>query len=192
MPISALLKPRPLWYVLVLHGLLCATVAEGITIEVRQYCEISGGCGAGDFFFDHPQALTALDFAVKAYEPFADSLTAIPASPNWTASFTNPETGFTGATVSNLSVPANTLILYAGGYDMPGGQVGQAGPGTANISLSRGQGTITGGAAVDFATWGAQLRSTLSITVCHATGTSAFSRLPDRGRLIFLRLPFTS
>lgn len=134
-----------------------AQMVSGITIDVRLYCEISGGCGPGDFFVDNPQALAALKFAVKAYEPFADSLAPIPASPSWTATFTNPETGFSGATVSNLSIPANTLILYAGGYDMPGGQVAEAGPGTANISLSRGQGAIAGPMASDFATWGGSI-----------------------------------
>jgi hypothetical protein len=54
-------------------------------------------------------------------------------------------------------VAANTLILYAGGYDMPGGQVAEAGPGTADISLSRGQGVITGVSAGDFATWGGSI-----------------------------------
>jgi hypothetical protein len=37
---------------------------------------------------------------------------------------------------------------------LSGNQVGEAGPGLANIVLSRGQGTVTGSSANDFATWG--------------------------------------
>ncbi len=131
--------------------------APGITIEIRLMCEITGGCGAGDFFFDHPEALSALEFATKAYQPFADSLSPISPSPNWTATFTNPDTGTSGYSLSNLAIPADTLVLYAGGRDMPGNQVGEAGPGTASIPLSRGQGTITGPLAHDFATWGGSI-----------------------------------
>jgi hypothetical protein len=153
MPVRGLLI---LW----LTGLWFAAMspfAKGISIDVRPYCEISGGCGVGDFFVDHPEALGTLNFAAKAFEPFADSLLAIPANLNWTATFTNPETGNSGATVNNLSVPANTLILFAGGRDMSGGQAGEAGPGFANISLSRGQGIILGSSAADFATWGGSI-----------------------------------
>ena len=140
----------------------CAVSARAITIDVRLMCEITGGCEAGDFFIDHPEALTALNFAVQAFEPFADSLTAIPASPGWTASLTNPDTGG-GTSLPNLAVAANTLILYAGGRNFDASnqtlvnQVGEAGPGTANISLSRGQGTTTGSLAHDFATWGGSI-----------------------------------
>lgn len=130
--------------------------ARAITIDVRPYCEVAGGCKAGDFFFDYPQALPALEFAAKAFEPFADSLLPLSASPGWDAIFTNPDSG-TATIVKNLAVPANTWILYAGGYDMPGTQVGQGGPGLANISLSRGQGTVAGAEATDFASWGGSI-----------------------------------
>ncbi|MDZ4657610.1 MAG: hypothetical protein SH868_08530 [Bythopirellula sp.] len=141
---------------LVIGGWCCAPLARAITIDVRLMCEVTGGCGAGDFFIDHPEALTALDFAVQAFEPLGDSLTAIPTSPAWTANFTNPDTGG-GTSLPNLAVAANTLILYAGGRDMSGNQVGEAGPGTPSISLSRGQGTVTGALAEDFATWGGSI-----------------------------------
>jgi hypothetical protein len=168
----------------------CASLAQAITIDVRLYCEISGGCGAGDFFFDNPQALTALKFAVRAYEPLTDSLAAIPASPSWTASFTNPETGSSGATVQNLAVPANTLVLYAGGYDMPGGQVAEAGPGTATISLSRGQGSITGIAASDFATWGGSIAFDTFDGTSPRNWNFGIDTLPGPGQVDFLTIAF--
>jgi hypothetical protein len=132
----------------------CAKTATAIDIEVRLMCQVTNSCGPGDFFVANPEALSALEFAVKAFEPFNDSLTAIPASPNWTPLFTNPNTGAANTSVSNLSVAANKMILYAGGRDLLGNQVGEAGPGLANIVLDRGQGTVTGSSANDFATWG--------------------------------------
>jgi hypothetical protein len=132
----------------------CATSATAIDIQVRLMCQVANSCGPGDFFVANPEALSALEFAVKAFEPFNDSLTAIPASPNWTPLFTNPNTGAANTSVSNLSVAANKMILYAGGRDLLGNQVGEAGPGLANIVLDRGQGTVTGSSATDFATWG--------------------------------------
>jgi hypothetical protein len=167
-----------------------APLCKAITIDVRLSCEILGGCGAGDFFIDNPDALTALEFAVRAFEPLTDSLSAIPASPGWTATFTNPESGSSGATASNLAVPANTLILYAGGWDMPGNQVGEAGPGTANLSLSRGQGTIVGASAFDFATWGGSIAfDTLSNDAPRNWHFGTFTR-PGPGQVDFLTIAF--
>ena len=132
---------------------------HAITIEVRRMCDHIGVCAAGDFFSDHPQALDTLGFSTKAFEPFADNLLAIPSSPGWTATFTNPNTG-KSASLINLFVPSDTLIIFAGGRDFDTddtpavNQVGAAGPGQANISLSRGQGVIVGSSAIDFSTWG--------------------------------------
>jgi hypothetical protein len=132
----------------------CAENSLAIDIEVRLMCQVTNSCAPGNFFVDHPEALSALEFAVKAFEPFSDSLTAIPSSPSWTPLFTNPDTGAANTTVSNLSVAANKMILFAGGRDLSGNQVGEAGPGLANIVLDRGQGNVTGNSATDFATWG--------------------------------------
>ncbi len=138
-------------------GWLLAAPLQGLTIDVRLMCNQTGSCNAGDFFFDNPAALDTLRFAVRAFEAFSDDLLAIPSSPGWTASFTNPDSGGSSFPISNLSVSADTLILYVGGYDMLGNQVGEAGPGQANISLSRGQGVITGSMATDFASWGGSI-----------------------------------
>lgn len=132
----------------------CAPFASAIDIEVRLMCQVTNSCAPGNFFIDHPEALPALEFAVKAFEPFSDSLTAIPSSPSWTPLFTNPDTGAANTSVSNLSVAANKMILFAGGRDLLGNQVGEAGPGLANLVLDRGQGAVAGASATDFATWG--------------------------------------
>ena len=167
-----------------------AGAAQAITIDVRLMCEFTGGCGAGNFYVDHPEALTALKFATKAFEPFADQLTAIPTSPNWMATFTNPDTGAGGSTLNNLSIPANTLLLLAGARDMAGNQVGEAGPGTANISLSRGQGNITGPAAIDFATWGGSISfDTLDNGVARNWHFGIWD-LPAPGQVDFLTIAF--
>jgi hypothetical protein len=59
-----------------------------------------------------------------------DTLTAIqPSGTNtWSAQFSNPATGATQA-VSNLNVPSNTITVFAGGRDLPTGQLGIGGPG---------------------------------------------------------------
>ncbi len=164
--------------------------ARAITIDVRLMCETTGGCVAGDFFFDHPEALSALRFAAKAFEPFADQLSAIPASPAWTAIFTDPDTGATGSSLNNLAVPAETVILFAGGRDLPGNQVGEAGPGSATILLSRGQGTTTGPSADDFALWGGSIAfDTLNNGVQRNWHFDPFTS-PGPGQVDFLSIAF--
>ncbi|NOZ40246.1 MAG: PEP-CTERM sorting domain-containing protein [Planctomycetes bacterium] len=125
---------------------------QAITVEVRLVCDLVGSCGEGDFFFDNPEALETLQFATRAFEPFADSLSAVTVSPM--ASFQNPDTGAIGFGISNLFVQAETVIVYAGGRDLPDGQVGAAGPGTPLNTFDRGQGVVTGAGATDFAPWG--------------------------------------
>lgn len=191
MPVSGSSILRLLAPVCLFVGAWLATPwASAINIEIRLMCQTTGGCGPGDFFFDHPQALPALEFAVRAFKPFTDSLSAIPSSPSWSATFTNPDTGTPGFSLSNLSVPANTLLLYAGGWDMPSNQVGSAGPGTASISLSRGQGTIIGPAANDFATWGGSIAfDTLNNGSPRNWHFDPYT-LPGPGRIDFLTIAF--
>ncbi len=60
-----------------------------------------------------------------------DSLSAInPTGQNtWDAQFENPETG-SDASLPNLVVPANTLVIFVGARDLPsGGELGEGGPG---------------------------------------------------------------
>ena len=135
--------------------LVASSRVQAIDVEIRLACDLVGSCGPGDFFFDHPEALETLNFATLAFEPFADSLSAVTVSP--TAVFRNPDTGSPGFGVSNLVVPANRLIVYAGGHDLADNRVGEAAPGTPLGLFNRGQGVVTGAGANDFAPWGGSI-----------------------------------
>lgn len=124
---------------------------QAITLDFRLACELGGTCEAGDFFVDHPQAWADLNFVGQFYAPFADSLSAISGA---SVSFTHPDTGAVGFGLSNFSVPADTVVIYVGGRDLSGSQVGAAGPGDPSGGFPRGQGVIVGSAAQDFGMWG--------------------------------------
>ncbi|NND98055.1 MAG: hypothetical protein HKN47_12075 [Pirellulaceae bacterium] len=84
----------------------------------------------GDFFNDASRK-ALLELAVTPIiERFSDELAAITPTPllQWNAVTKNPVTGLP-LTIPALSVPANQLIVYVGGRDLPGDQVGVAGPG---------------------------------------------------------------
>jgi len=72
-----------------------------------------------------------------------DSLTAITPDANNTfnANFTHPGTG-AEQIVTNLMVPSNTLIVFAGGRSLPGTTVGQGGFGGAEITTAQSQAFI--------------------------------------------------
>lgn len=96
---------------------------------------------------------------------FQDTLAAIPAaagSDTWTAKFFNPATGAQD-TKLNMVVPANTLIVFAGGRDFPDATLGQGGPGGVNVSgtsnwvdliLARGETGANAATPNDFGPWG--------------------------------------
>ena len=129
--------------------------AQAIDVEVQLMCDMVGTCGAGDFFFDHPEALQALDYATRAFVPFADSLAAVTVSP--TAVFRNPDTGSPGFGISQLFVSANKVIVIAGGRDLADNRVAEAAPGTPLNTFSRSQGVVSGAGANDFAPWGGSI-----------------------------------
>ena len=111
-------------------------------------------------------------------ERFTDDLAAIAPGGirQWTARTPDPTTGQT-MRVDNLAVAQNELVIYAGGRDFGGGQVGEGAPGTyefpavSNLTqqqlneinafrtnvITRGQTGTTGDAPTDFATWGGTL-----------------------------------
>jgi hypothetical protein len=94
-----------------------------------------------------------------------DSLSAIaPGGVNsWDASFPNPATG-NQQTVNNLSISANSVVVFVGGRDLPGSTLGIGGPGGFSASgtqnwidtlSARGQpGETTGATATEFGPWG--------------------------------------
>jgi hypothetical protein len=83
------------------------------------------------FFNNNPAAVTALELAGQQLGAhLTDTLTAItPSGGNtWSATFLDPTTRV-DATVNNLTVPAGTLIIYAGGHNYGGVTVGEGGYG---------------------------------------------------------------
>ncbi|MCE9591660.1 MAG: tandem-95 repeat protein [Planctomycetes bacterium] len=98
---------------------------------------------------------------------FTDNLSAIiPSGGNsWNAIIANPSTGAT-LTISNPTVNANEILVYAGGYGLAAGQLAYGGPGGLSASGSgawattvstRGQGTTSGAGATDFGPWGGMI-----------------------------------
>ena len=130
---------------------LVSQSGRAIEIEVRLMCDLTGMCGPGDFFHDHPDALETLEFATTAFEPFADQLAAVTVP---SVTFQNPDPGVNNFSIAHLDVPANTLIVYAGAHELSGSRAGEAAPGGPLNTFSRGQGVTAGAGAVDFAPWG--------------------------------------
>jgi hypothetical protein len=141
---------------------LCvASPLRAITIELDYTYDASGLFGTAQ---SPTPARAALEFAVRAFEPFTDVLTAIqPGGGNtWTARTINPGAGSNlDLDLADLAVPADTLRVFAGFNNLPGSQLGVAGPGTyavaptgstafVNAVLNRGQGS----SQTDFAPWG--------------------------------------
>jgi hypothetical protein len=124
-------------------------------------------------FFNNLPARLALEKGIQHIaSKLQDQLLAITPGPTpfgfaneFDATFQNPSTG-ASTQVEDLTVPANTLILFVGARDLPNNTLGQGGPGgfggsgTADflqIVRRRGQGVTTGANAVDFAPWGGTL-----------------------------------
>ncbi|MEP3481576.1 MAG: GEVED domain-containing protein [Fuerstiella sp.] len=117
-------------------------------------------------FFNNPDARavleqTALDFESRIED---DLLAITPGGVNsWIAQISNPATGL-GVSINNLTIPANTILIYVGARDLPSG-LGVAGPGgfsssgtaTFNQELqTRGEAGVdtVGNNSTDFAPWG--------------------------------------
>ncbi|MEZ6193894.1 MAG: matrixin family metalloprotease [Phycisphaerales bacterium] len=125
-------------------------------------------------FFNTQAKRDVMDAAAAVFEAFTDQLAAITPgtvynqgtanqfSDTWTASFTHPGTG-SSYTVNNLSIAADTILVYAGGRNLPGSTLGEGGPGgfTANGIQSfvdavegRGQAGALAPVPYDFGPWG--------------------------------------
>lgn len=117
-------------------------------------------------FFDTPEKRSALQAAVDAaVARFGDVLQAIvPTSGNsWKAIIDDPASGGRRE-VDNLTVPADTLIVYAGGREMsalgiggPGGFSSSGSPAWNNRVAARGQSDGRGSDARDFGPWGGSI-----------------------------------
>jgi hypothetical protein len=164
-PRSGALRLNGLFLALISLALSGATPARAITIKF----DYSQSQDALNFFGTdaNPSAARAvLDFAARTFTPFSDTLSAIqPSGANsWTARFVDPSTGVIQG-VSNLSVPQDTIVIYAIARDLAGANLGQASVGTppliGNNASSSFRSAVTtrgqGDASTDFAAWGGVL-----------------------------------
>lgn len=94
-----------------------------------------------------------------------DSLNAITPSPGnaWTATFANPSNPAASVSLSDLSVAANTVVIYVGAADLGAGALAQGQPGGysangqatwINNVAARGQTGALGNPPTDFGLWG--------------------------------------
>jgi hypothetical protein len=139
--------------------LLSAAAARAITIQFDYSMDTSG------FFTSNPTAKTDLEAAAQFFDAhLTDTLTAI--SPggfnSWTADFTDPSTG-SSASVVNLSISQNEILIYAGGENLGSGVLGEGGPGGFSASGSqsfldtvkaRGQSGALASTPTDYGPWG--------------------------------------
>jgi hypothetical protein len=119
-------------------------------------------------FFNSPQRRAVLELAGQYLgSHLNDSLLAInPVGGNsWTASFDDPSTGAL-RNIFNLNVPANTLIVFAGGQNNGGASVGEGGFGGwsasgssdwLNTVAARGQVGALSSTPTDVGPWGGSL-----------------------------------
>jgi Matrixin len=92
-------------------------------------------------FFDTQTKRDVLDEAAAVFEVFTDSLDAIspgtvynPGTANeftdtWDATFTHPGTGDDNYTLTDLTIAADTILVFVGGRDLTGLTLGIGGPG---------------------------------------------------------------
>ena len=125
-------------------------------------------------FFDTQPKRDTLDAAAAVFEVFTDSLDAIVPgtvynpgtefefTDTWDAIFTHPGTG-AQQIVTDLTIAADTILVYAGGRDLPGPTLGLGGPGgfdsfgiTSFVDTvsARGQAGANLPSPTDFGPWG--------------------------------------
>lgn len=126
------------------------------------------------FFGTNPQAQSVLQAAAdNLTSRIITNLTAIvPGGSNtWTAITDHPSIAGQTLEVSNLNVPANTLIVYTGGQNLSGGTLGRGGPGgfqSAGSSAflttvaTRGQAGANASPPTGFGPWGGSLTFTIT------------------------------
>jgi hypothetical protein len=129
-----------------------------VTVQFEYSMDSSG-------FFNNPQARATLQLAGQILSSqLNDALGAIvPGGVNhWNAGVTNPSTGAT-AVLTDLAVPADTILVYAGGRNYGGATLGEGGYGSWSATGSsawlaavggRGHPGALGAAPTDYAPWG--------------------------------------
>ncbi|MDG2123056.1 MAG: hypothetical protein P8J87_05120 [Verrucomicrobiales bacterium] len=149
--------------------LLPFSLAPAITIELDYSLDTNG-------FFDQQERRDALEAATDFYAGvISDSLAEIkPFGANsWELRFNHPGTG-DPTTVVNPTLPADTIRIYVGGYEITGDTVGIGGPGGWGASAVDAswfdtiekRGTPDGGTAdgTDFTPWGGTLAFDTSVS----------------------------
>ena len=128
----------------------------------------------------------ALEMACEAFEGiFSDHLLPIvPDEGNtWSAMGFHPATGDPGVLAEHMAIPADTIVIFAGGRPLPSGNVAQGGPGGWSASytqvawidqlMNRGQAGITDGLGnqleeiSDFSLWGGTITFDSDSTIWH-------------------------
>lgn len=150
----------------ILGGALALSPAHAIQIEFDYTYDTRG------FFTDLvtgapiAERRALLDTAASFYSGFTDTLAAISpqAGDSWSVNFSHPSLAGPAVTLTNLSIPENTLRVYVGGSPSGPGVLGFAGTGnsvTATGSAefvdavhTRGQANATGAQATDYGIWG--------------------------------------
>lgn len=122
---------------------------------------------SSNFLSGYGNRMSVLEAAASVFEMrFDDSLSAIVSSGsnNFNTIFFNPSDPYgADVTLSSTSVGAGVIRIYVGGANLGSGILGLGGPGGYSCSgvgnfcvdaESRGQGTVTGASADDYALWG--------------------------------------
>lgn len=136
-------------------------------------------------FFSNADSVATLEAVAGIFETrFADNLSAIASSGgnSFDPLFFNPADPF-GAdiTLNSASFAADEIRIYVGGADLGVSTIGLGGPGGYGCSgfgsfcadaESRGQGTVSGSTATDFALWGGAISFSDSETWHFGTTTS--------------------
>ena len=128
-------------------------LAPALDIRIDYSLDTSG-------FFGDATHRAALERAVASHEARLDtSMGAITAGGNnqWSAIFNNPSTG-AEVRVANPAIPADTVVIYAGGMNSGGSEAGQGGPGGFTASGTRAfQASVQTRGVAGFASWGGSL-----------------------------------
>lgn len=125
-------------------------------------------------FFNTQAKRDVLDEAAAVFEVFTDSLDAITPgtvynpgtgsefTDTWTATFTHPGLD-TLVTLTDMTLAADTVLVYVGGRNLAGQTLGEGGPGGFNANginsfvdtvKGRGQAGALAGVPYDFGPWG--------------------------------------
>jgi hypothetical protein len=143
--------------ILVAMACLCST-AWGVQIQLDYSLDTNG-------FFGDSARRDVMQAVADYFEPhLTDDLEAIvPGGSNsWSAGLFHPATGVWHYE-DDITIPADTMVIYVGGRDLGGSTLGQAGPGGYSASGrqsflttvgTRGEGTTSGSSAMDFGPWG--------------------------------------